>query len=229
MNTTSRPISRIGIVSGVRQELQAFLPDEPREQIAEGSLAIEHLQWQGKDLFATCAGVGKVAAAVAATVLCTRFAVELILIIGTAGKVGPIEGELFCIGEAIQSDFGAKRTGGMVHYSAGTLPIGSPAIEPFQSWAGARLDLPNTRIATSDLFIQCGVHADYVHEALGAPLVDMETAAVAQAASLLGVPWMAIKATTDDAGDSSDASFTRNLAAAARASACAAERLMALL
>lgn len=229
MSTAAGPISRIGIVSGVREELQVFLPDEPRERIAEGTIAVEHLRWQGKDLFATCAGVGKVAAAVAATLLCTRFSVQLIVVIGTAGKAGPIDGDLFNIDEAIQSDFGAKRTSGLVHFSAGTLPIGVPVIEPLRAWAGASLDLPNTRIATSDLFVQCVLHAGYVHEALGAPLVDMETAAVAQAASLLGVPWMAIKATTDDADDSSDSSFAKNLAIAARASASAAERLMAML
>jgi adenosylhomocysteine nucleosidase len=73
------------------------------------------------------------------------------------------------------------------------------------------------------------VHASRLRQALDVQLVDMETAAVAQAASLLGVPWVAIKATTDDADDASASSFVANLAAAARASAAAAERLINIL
>jgi adenosylhomocysteine nucleosidase len=54
-------------------------------------------------------------------------------------------------------------------------------------------------------------------------LVDMETAAVAQAAERLGLPWMAIKATTDDANGESAGDFSANLARAARRAAEAAE------
>ena len=229
MRTAGQPISRIGIISGVPEELQAFLPEQPREPIAEGKLTIDHLSWQGKELFAICAGVGKVAAATAATLLCTRFSVQFLLVLGTAGKIGKVDGDLFTIGEAVQSDFGAKRGSGFAHFSAGTLPIGESVLEPFRAWAGAELDLPGMKIATSDMFVQCELHASYLHETLGAPLVDMETAAVAQAADLLGVPWMAIKATTDDAADGSDASFTQNLDAATRRAASAAERLVAFL
>lgn len=229
MTDSPAPIRRIGIISGVREELEAFLPEQPRALSDEGSLRVERLAWQGKDLFATCAGVGKVAAAVAATVLYTRFSVQLLLVIGTAGKIGEIEGELFNITEAVQSDFGAKRPAGVIHYPAGTLPMGPSGIQPFRAFAAGMLDLPNARIASSDLFVECGIHAQGIFETLASPLVDMETAAVAHAASLLHVPWIAIKATTDDAGETSASSFAENLAAAARASARAAERLVAML
>jgi adenosylhomocysteine nucleosidase len=57
----------------------------------------------------------------------------------------------------------------------------------------------------------------------------METAALAQAAAQLGIPWAGIKATTDDANGESGGDFQANLARAARAAADAAEQVIAIL
>ena len=54
---------------------------------------------------------------------------------------------------------------------------------------------------------------------LDAALVDMETAAVAQVAERFGLPWAAIKATTDEANGESAGDFSANLARAARRAA----------
>lgn len=219
---------RIGIISGVADELAAFLPGVAREESRAGTLTVGTVEHGGKTIDLLCAGIGKVAAATAAGVLHARGA-ELLLVIGTAGKIGAIDGSLFEITEAVQADFGAQRAEGLTHYTAGSWPIGPAKIEAFRAMTLPDLGLPKARIATSDLFIECGAHGGRVRDALGASLVDMETAAVAQAAALLGLPWAAIKATTDDADGDSAGSFVANLAAAARASAAAAERLVALL
>ena len=224
-------MKRIGIVSGVAEELAAFLPGVPRAETRAGPLAIGMVEHAGKTIDLLCAGIGKVAAATAAGVLHRRGA-ELLLVIGTAGRIGEVDncdGEAFEIVEAVQADFGAQRAEGLTHYTAGSWPIGPAAVEAFRAMPLPPFGLPRARIATSDLFIECGVHGARVRDALGVALVDMETAAVAQAAGLLGVPWAAIKATTDAADDDSAASFVDNLAAAARASAAAAERLVELL
>lgn len=221
------PISRIGVVSGVEAELSAFLPTMPRSRVSGCPLPIEHIAWAGKDVFLLCAGIGKVAAATAATALRAYCDVELLVVIGTAGKIGAVEGELFHIAEAVQADFGAQRPDGLVHYTAGAWPIGPAEVRAFTAMPLAGSGLPAIRIATSDLFIECSVHAGRVREALGAALVDMETAAVAQAAGLLGVPWIAVKATTDGADGDSGSAFVANLQAAARAAALAAEDLIA--
>ena len=221
-------MKRIGIVSGVADELAAFLPGVPRAALA-GEPVVQFVTHGGKELFLACTGIGKVAAATAATLLRARHAVDLLLVIGTAGKIGVADGTLFNITEAVQADFGAQRPEGLVHYTAGSWPIGPARVEAFRAADLPIAGLPTARIATSDLFVECGAHAARVRERLDVALVDMETAAVAQAAHLLGVPWAAIKATTDDADGDSAANFTANLAAAARASAEAAERLVAEL
>jgi len=222
-------IRRIGIVSGVADELAAFRPDLPRETVKADGLFVQHLRLGEKEIYLTCAGIGKVAAATAATLLHTVFGAELLMVIGTAAKIGEIDGAVFNLTEALQGDFGAQRAEGLTHYTAGSWPIGEASVEAFAAMSVAGLDLPVARIATSDLFIEHAPHAASLAEKLGAHLIDMETAAVAQTASILGLPWLAIKATTDAADEDSAGSFVENLAAAAAASAAAADRAIALL
>jgi len=226
-------LRRIGIVSGVADELAAFRPDLDRETAkidggADG-LAVQRMRLGDRDLYLACAGIGKVAAATAATLLHGAFGVELLMVIGTAAKIGEVEGAVFNITEAVQGDFGAQRAAGLVHYTAGSWPIGDAQVQAFAAMDLPGLDLPKARIATSDLFIEHAPHAASLAEKLGVHLIDMETAAVAQTASILGLPWLAIKATTDAADENSAGSFVDNLHAAATASAKAAERAISLL
>src|SRR3546814_1927378 len=79
--------------------------------------------------------------------------------------------------------------------------------------------LPNARIASGDSFIACPAVAAGLARGLGATLVDMEVAAVAQAAMRLGKPWAAIKAVTDTADVGSSRGFNANLVRAARSAA----------
>jgi len=226
---SSSSLSRIGIVSGVSDELAAFRPDLPREEVASGGLPIQRLKLGARDIYLACAGIGKVAAATGAASLHAAFGVELLMVIGTAAKIGELDGDVFNITEAFQGDFGAQRAGGLVHYTAGTWPIGEAQVQAFTAMDVPGLGLPKARVATSDLFIEHAPHAASLAERLGVHLIDMETAAVAQTAAILGLPWLAIKATTDAADETSATAFVDNLHAAAAASARAAERAISLL
>ena len=59
--------------------------------------------------------------------------------------------------------------------------------------------------------------------------MDMETAALAQMAKLLDVPWAGIKATTDNANGESSGDFHTNLEAAAKRAADAAAEFLTLI
>jgi len=226
-NSTS--FRRIGIVSGVADELLAFRPDLARQTTTTGALTVHQLKLGDRDIFMTCTGIGKVAAATGATMLYATYGVELLMVIGTAAKIGELEGGVFNITEAVQGDFGAQRADGLVHYTAGSWPLGEARVEAFAALDVPGLDLPKARVATSDLFIEHAPHAAGLAERLGVHLIDMETAAVAQTAAILGLPWLAIKATTDAADESSAAGFVDNLHAAAAASAREAERALSLI
>lgn len=220
--------ARIGLISGVQAEIDAFAPGITRETEQVGELDVQRIVFEGREVAMVCAGIGKVAAATAASLLRVRYEADLLMVIGTAGWIGEGHGGLFLVEDAVQGDFGAQRESGLVHYTAGSWPIGPAEVRPFTPLEAASA-LPRTRIATSDLFIEWGDHGERLRTKLAAELVDMETGAVAQAAELLSVPWAAIKAATDGANEDSASSFQENLARAARAAAEAAEAFIRAL
>lgn len=216
----------IGIVTGVQAEADALFVGQGTAE-SQGALSIRTVADSG--VVIACAGIGKVSATLAATWLAERYGVTTLMVVGTAGALRPCHGPHWLSG-AIQHDFGARRADGFVRYTAGSWPIGEAQLETFAALPKPiGLELPQAIIASGDAFIECGTHAAEIATSLGASLIDMETAAVAQVAAMLGLPWCGIKGPTDDANGDSAGDFQANLAAAARASADAAERAMSLM
>lgn len=222
-------IKRIGIVSGVAFELDAFLPGTQGELIEMAGLGVRSLTHAGKQVMLACEGIGKVASATAASVLAISGKADLLIVLGTAGKIGTRPQSVFKITSAFEADYGARQEERFVHYSAGVIPIGPPRLHFYQAMLTPKLDLPSARIATSDSFVESASHAAYLNEKFDADLVDMETAAVAHVASRRRIPWCAVKATTDDANSDSAVDFHSNLTAAARAAAEAVEHFITLI
>lgn len=219
-------IERIALITGVQEEADAFCPDATAHHSTHAGFNVRHVLLGRRTVMVACSGVGKVNAATAATLLAHLHDAQLLMIIGTAGKIDDQTGDCFYIHEAVQNDYGARRPNGFAHYRGGSWPIGPADTTPFRAMAAPHCDLPRARIATGDAFFECPDHARHMAAQLGATLVDMETAAVAQAAERLGLPWMAIKATTDDANGESAGDFSANLARAARRAAEAAEAVL---
>lgn len=219
-------IDRIVLITGVQEEADAFAPDATTHHATHAGFDVRHVSLGRRTVVAACSGVGKVNAATAATLLTHHYDAQLLMVIGTAGKIGDQPGDCFFLHEAVQNDYGARRPEGFAHYRGGSWPIGPADTTPFRAMDVPHCDLPRARIATGDAFIECPDHARNMAAQLGATLVDMETAAVAQAAERLGLPWIAIKATTDDANGESAGDFSANLARAARRAAEAAEAIL---
>lgn len=222
-------IERIGIITGVDAEAAALFPGQSADGEPLQGFLVRQVQFAGKQIAITCSGIGKVNAAMAAMMLAEHYQVQLLLVVGTAGKLTDIEGECFQIVEAVQGDYGASRHDGFAHYTAGAWPIGEAHVEPFRAMATPGIGIPSVRIISGDSFVENPDHGRRLHEALGGDIIDMETAAVAQAASRMDLPWAAIKATTDNADGDSSGDFQSNLKRAARNAAEAAERMIAAL
>ena len=217
------------IVTGLTEEADAFLPGRG-SQCEVATLAVRSVEMAGATVHLACAGIGKVAAATAATLLATRFDADMLMVIGTAGALGPIGGDPQWLSAAIQHDYGAARPDRFAHYDAGGWPMGPEGVTAFRGLPQpAGLALAEATIASGDCFVECGTRAGAIRDALGASLVDMETAAVAQAAAILDLPWCAIKAATDEANPDSAADFHTNLTATARRAAQAAERAIGMM
>lgn len=219
----------IGIITGVAAEAGAFAPDAVGTSEQFATLSFRRVEIAGRSVLITCSGIGKVNAAMAATTLILKYGVDLLMVVGTAGKIGTAVGHGFVITHAVQGDYGAWRPNGFAHYTAGDWPIGAATLTPFAALALPELGLPTARIVTSDAFVECPRRSADLRNALAGDLVDMETAAVAQVATRFALPWAAIKATTDDANGASAGDFTDNLARAATIAARAAEQAIRLL
>lgn len=219
-------IDRIGIITGVDAEAAALFPGQSSDGEPLHGFLVRQVRFAGKYIAITCSGIGKVNAAMAAMMLAEHYHVQLLLVVGTAGKLSDISGDCFQITEAVQGDYGASRHDQFAHYTAGAWPIGEAHVAPFRAKAMPDIGLPKVRIISGDCFVENPDHGRRLHEALGGDIIDMEVAAVAQAASRMDLPWAAIKATTDDADGASAGDFQSNLKRASRTAANAAERMI---
>lgn len=209
------------------EEAEGFLPGAGATDI--GWPAVRSVAHAGHDISIATTGVGMVNVSAATALLFARRPADVLLMIGTAGKVGPVAGDCFWLANAVQHDYGRRSTTGFVHYDPGAMPFGPSVVTPFRSMSDPGTGLPHATIVSGDSFIEDQAFAAHLAATLGATLVDMETAALAHVADRIGVPWAGIKAITDEADAASGGDFMTNLRHAARKAGEAAERFIALL
>lgn len=215
------------LLAALAEEADAFLEGQGR--IVEGGpKPLRVAELAGAPIKIVTCGLGKVNAALAVG----RYAdasTSLVAMTGTCGRIGEIEGDCFWVARAIQHDYGARQTGGFVHYRAGDWPMGEARDHAFSAMHDPGIGLPHATIASGDVFLECADTAEALAQRLDVHLVDMEVAALAQAAETLGLPWAAIKAVTDGADGESAGDFNANLRRAAWKAGKAMERLTSSL
>lgn len=183
----------------------------------------------GHKIIVAVTGIGKVNLTAVAATLHARHGADLLAMVGTAGKIGALPGDCFFLSHALQHDYGAERAGLFVNFTPGLVPIGPSIIDDYLSLPDPGTGLPAARIASGDAFVECPNQARLLAEELRAELVDMETGALAQLAQVAGVPWVGVKATTDDANADSAGDFRANLLSAAARAAAGMETLLSKL
>jgi nucleoside phosphorylase len=219
---------RILILAALAEEADAFRPGDGRSLDCIWPPA-RQLGIDGHDVVIATTGIGKVNIATAAARLHALVGADLLLTLGTAGKLSAIAGDCFYLARAVQHDYGARRPEDFVHYPPGAWPMGPANVQPYDALPDPGTGLPQACIASGDAFIEDSAFAAHLVAALGADVVDMETAAVAQFAAAVGLPWAGIKATTDDANHESAGDFHANLLAAAARAALSMEQLLSRL
>jgi adenosylhomocysteine nucleosidase len=230
----------IGIICAMPEEVASFLPQSSK---AAGE-APEFLATKigGLDVVVASSGLGKVRAAVAASILVERWGCRALISAGTAGGLSgtaPMQVVVAC--ELIQHDYGRSR-------GLGELDLYRPGIPPLPEYSDIdhTLRLPAERTAkyeeiTQGLdFVTYGKYASgdtFVNdrvtrtrlESFGAIAVDMECGAVAQVAEHLGVPWLVAKGISDDASTTSHEDFLAGIEEASRRSGRVVEALLPVL
>lgn len=219
-------MAKILILAALAEEADAVFPDALSQAAHAHGFACRRLMAAGHELAIVTTGLGKVNAALAAGLFGAE--ADLWLMTGTCGGLDARAGA-YWIAEAVQHDYGAAINGGFRRYRAGEWPLGEAGALSFAAMpaGGLGLGLPHARIATGDSFVADAAAAAEMRDALKVQLVDMEVAAVAQAAARCDRPWGAIKAVTDEADGASSEDFHANLRHAALLAAQAIEKLVA--
>jgi len=226
----------VAIVAAMHEELGALLarmPDEQRVRAAGRDFWLGHLH--GQPVVAVLSRIGKVAAAVTATVLLERFGVRAIVFTGVAGGLAPgvNVGDVVVASELLQHDLDASPIfpryevplSGMARFAAdaaignalakvaaGVLRdpvalIGQQAVDEFG------IEAPKVHrglLVSGDRFVSTSAESEALRRDLPDALaVEMEGAAMAQACHDYGVPFAAMRTISDRADDAAHGDFAR--------------------
>ncbi len=237
------PEPPVGLIAAIPEEA-AHLRDVPGTLVRVGGLAFETTTLDGTPVVIVETGIGKVNAAVTATLLCERFGCRALLFGGVAGGLDPAlrVGDVVIGTTVVQHDYGALVGGGLLTYQPGTIPFPDQdrthGHHVSATAAAALADivrdlrlppLPATvdgdghrrpsvslgRILTGDTFVNDEAARARLHATFAAQAVEMEGGAVAQVAERFGVPWVVVRCLSDLAGSSSHVDFRAFLPVAA--------------
>lgn len=185
----------------------------------------------GRHVVLVRAGLGKVATGTAVGVLWQRFAPRVFIFSGVAGGLDPdlSIGDIVIGDRSIQHDSGVIGPDGLQRYQAGHVPFFNPTDELGYTPSRHLLDrvrstvpqlemgpvlgrVPSISfgtILTGDQYLNSETVRADLHQRFGAAAVEMEGAAMAQAAVLVGADHLVIRALSDLAGDESISDFGR--------------------
>ena len=257
---TNRPDQRpIGLITAIPEELAHFgahLAIEKEDSFAGLTFRIGTLD--GISLVAVEAGLGKVNAALVATLLLERYDCRALVFSGVAGGVDPGfgVGDIVIGKQLICHDYGRMEGGRLVSYQPGDFPFpgmgGAPgyelpndlcaliedALAGFQrpllsaeavGGESRQIQLVMGRIATGDSFVACAKTRERLYQDFGVQAVEMEGAAIAQIAERFETPYLIVRALSDLAGDESHMDFDKFLGEVADLAAGVVRRLLPVL
>lgn len=249
----------LGIICAMPEEIAALLGDmsaiERREMAGREVLTG---QLFGRPVAMIESGIGKVAAAMTATLLLDGLRCRAIVMSGVAGGIDPALaiGDLVVAQRLVQHDYGRLQAEGVTPFRPGVPPFGPgrkdygydisedlvarihSALDGFKLPAlpadlvGADARAPVIKIGTivsGDQFINDEGARARLQSEFGAHAVEMEGAAVAQVAEAFGVPAIVIRSLSDLAGSDSHLDFGKFVTAVAPTAAKVVERLVPVL
>lgn len=245
----------VGVLCAIPQEF-AFLADNlAHAEVSERAGMVFHAgRLDGHPVVLARAGMGKVNAAIAATLLMERFGCRVLLFSGIAGGLDPelSVGDVVIAEHVVQHDAGYTSEEGFVVYQAGHLPFFSPheglghaadgalmervraaladlTLAPLSAGDGAAPRLHYGRVLTGDQFVNSETLRERLFRELGGAAVEMEGAAMAQACQAFGVPWLVVRALSDLAGSESHFDFRQFVDEVSLSSALIVRRLLPVL
>ncbi len=190
----------VGVLCALPAELGSLRERSGRARSILG-LEVFELELSGVPVVACVGGVGKVAAARAATILLGEGATRALLVVGTCGglKQSLAPGTLVHCTRAAQTDF-VRREGREVDSDPKLRALWRDVAPGAEGWF-LTADRP-----VLSLWRRLRLARAFV----GPCVADMETAAAGAVASFAGVPWAALRAVTDRSTEGGHVAFRAN-------------------
>lgn len=204
----------IGIIGAMEAEIELLTADLGRHETEEAAGFVLHKgNLHGHEVEVAECGVGKVNAAMLATLLCLRNA-RAVIFSGVAGALHPglAVGDLVISVDCVQHDVDVTALG----YAPGQVPgetfawRADDGLRRLARAACAELDgvrVREGRVLSGDRFVADPEAARGLHELFGAACVEMEGAAVAQVCARAGVPFLVIRSMSDTADGNAQPDF----------------------
>jgi adenosylhomocysteine nucleosidase len=239
----------LGILCATKEEiaaLRARLEVEPEPE-RHGPTRVWRGRHAGEPLVLAEAGIGKVNAAAAATLLLAVFGATRLVFCGVAGGLDPglPVGSVLLADRLAIHDYGVISGGRLTPTQSGMIPLGArelASLSPVSAPVAATLErlaavlrrqlatpVRLGGIVTADYFLNCAETRTHLHERFGAQAIDMESGAVNQVAEAWGAPLYVIRTLSDLAGEESHLTYPQMAQMAAHNSAVCVMDLLALL
>lgn len=213
----------IGIIGAVDQEateIKKEMTDMIQEKI--GGISFYKGKFCGKDIVFVQSGIGKVNAALTATLLIDRFDVEKVIFSGVAGSLNKElnVGDIVIGIDVVQHDVDATEFG----YKLGQIPQmkewafegDKKLIEKVKSLRESKERVFFGRILTGDQFVSKKDKKVTLGNDFSALCVDMESGAVAQVCTRLGKGFLIIRSISDSITDESGMEYNKFVELAAK-------------
>lgn len=216
-------MTRTALIAAMSEELAALLPaieGATRGQVGGREFWLG--SFAGQPVVAVLSGIGKVAAAITATLLIDHYQVDRMLFLGVAGGIGTgvKVGDVVVADALLQHDMDASPLfprhevplTGLSRFPVDRAFSDTVARGTAAALAGTGATLHRGLIVSGDRFVATAAESQALRAALPDALaVEMEGAAVAQVCHAFGTPLAVVRSISDRADDTAHVDFGKFL------------------
>ena len=205
-----------GIICATETEMKAIINEiEDIKEKEIGRIIFFEGKFNDKDIVFVQSGIGKVNAAVTATLLIEKYDIDEVIFSGVAGALDKVVGigDIVIADDVVQHDFAVEAFG----YKKGQIPQmevwsfkgDEDLIKKVKETSDGEIKLHYGRILTGDQFVHKREEKLELGKEFEALCVDMESGAVAQVCYLMNVKFLIIRSISDSVTDESSMEYDK--------------------
>lgn len=226
----------IGIIGAMEEEI-SFLREKMEIVTTKSVVGLSYYigRYAGNNVVLVKSGIGKVNAAICTQAMIDHFGVDYVINTGVAGALSPElhVGDILISTDAVQHDMDTSMLGDPI----GTIPRMSESYfkadeamialaEKAAEECGLDCRILKGRVASGDQFVSSKEQKEKIKKTVKGDCAEMEGAAIAHACYLNRIPFLVIRAISDDAGEEAGMSFDEFCVMAAQRSSRLVETML---